>query len=124
MPPIKTPENYIHDLDDVTIANRAASISAPADTEQVFQDLVDTWQHDTMFTSSIRDMVSHPAYQRIAALGSPVVPLLLRQLQHEPAHWFSALRAITGENPAHDSGTFDEAVNSWLNWGRARGYIS
>ena len=40
-----------------------------------------------------------PAYQAIIALGSPVIPLLLQDLQREPAHWFEALKAITGEDP-------------------------
>lgn len=44
-------------------------------------------------------MISHPAYRGVIALGQPVVPLLLRELEPEPVHWFEALKAITDEDP-------------------------
>ena len=40
-----------------------------------------------------------PSYQRIIGLGSAVVPLLLRELERQPDHWFWALKAITGADP-------------------------
>ncbi len=75
--------------------------------------------------SSTSAMVRHPAYQAIIALGMPVVPLLLRDLQREPVHWFEALEAITGENPvlpAHH-GDIPAMADDWLAWGRKHGLI-
>jgi hypothetical protein len=42
---------------------------------------------------------NHPAYQRIIEMGQPVMPLIFRELEREPDHWFWALQSITGENP-------------------------
>jgi hypothetical protein len=70
-------------------------------------------------------MVAHPAYQAIITLGPPVIPLLLQDLQREPAHWFEALKAITGEDPVApaDWGRIPAMTAAWLSWGRARGLI-
>ncbi|MDQ6805142.1 MAG: hypothetical protein M3065_09260 [Actinomycetota bacterium] len=65
----------------------------------------------------------HPAYQRIIGLGRPAVPLILKRLAEEPAQWFWALTAITGEDPAVGQTTLDGAAGAWLSWGRARGLV-
>ncbi len=44
-------------------------------------------------------LFARPAYQEIIGLGPAVVPLVLRELEQRPAHWFSALRALTGADP-------------------------
>jgi|GEM_PF-2069642 len=90
---------------------------------QEFTKLVEQWQQDTMFISSVTQMAIHPSYQRIIGMGSPAIPLILKELQKSPSYWFWALGAITGENPAENASTFDEGVEAWLNWGRAKGHI-
>ena len=57
--------------------------------------------------------------------GAPVVPLLLRELEQEPVHWFEALQAITGEDPVPRAHWGDSTAMSadWLAWGRHRGLI-
>lgn len=90
---------------------------------QEFNNLVQKWKEDTIFMSSVTQMAMHPSYQRIIGMGQPALPLILRELRENPSHWFWALEAITGENPAEDAITFDEGVEKWLNWGRARGHI-
>ena len=83
------------------------------------------WKAATAYSSSTTAMVTHPAYQAIIALGSAVVPLLLRDLEREPIHWFEALQAITGEDPVpHESwGRIPAMADAWLAWGRERGLI-
>jgi hypothetical protein len=88
-----------------------------------FRQLADTWSEETGDSSFIQTKVRHPAYQQIIALGPEVVPLILRELEESPAHWFWALAAITGENPVPATSTFREAVAAWLSWGRDRGLI-
>jgi hypothetical protein len=58
----------------------------------------------------------HPAYQQIIGLGPAGVPLLLRELEREPDHWFWALRAITGEDPVPEEarGRLREMAAAWL----------
>lgn len=88
-----------------------------------FHSLASRWKVETALLSSTTAMVSHPAYQAIIALGPGVVPLLLRELEHEPAHWFEALQAITGEDPVPpaDWGKIPAMAAAWLAWGRDRG---
>jgi hypothetical protein len=90
---------------------------------ELFASLVETWTTETMFVSAGSAIVLHPAYQRIVGLGYPVVPLILRELQERPSHWFSALTAITGEDPADSNADFNGRVQAWLAWGRERGYL-
>jgi len=92
--------------------------------EDEFRALADQWVEATSFSSSIPQMVMHPAYQRVIGLGHSAVPLILQELQTRPAHWFWALKAITGEDPAADSTSYDDGVSAWIDWGRQRGYIS
>lgn len=92
--------------------------------EQGFVSLVSQWHRDTLFLSSIDKMAMHPAYQRIIGMGPRVLPLILRELQARPDHWFWALHAISGEDPVRPEDTFNEAVEAWLEWGREREYIA
>jgi hypothetical protein len=94
------------------------------DVEQTFHDLVERWREETAPLSSVMQIVMHPAYQRIIGLGRPAVSLILRELQERPDHWFWALHAITGEDPAQSKNNFDDAVEAWLTWGRERGYLT
>ena len=55
-----------------------------------------------MFHSSITSIVLDPAYQQIIGLGVAVVPFILREMEKAPGHWYSALGAITQENPAQN----------------------
>jgi hypothetical protein len=96
---------------------RAASV------EDTFRELADEWYLETGGSSLIRQKIAHPAYCKIIDLGKPAVPLLLRELQLEPDYWFWALHRITGENPVRTGASFDETVEDWLAWGRARGFV-
>jgi hypothetical protein len=60
----------------------------------------------------------HPAYQQIIGMGVDALPLILRELEREPDHWFWALEAITGENPVPptDRGRLNEMARAWLRW--------
>lgn len=86
-----------------------------------FEELAGRWSADCLFESSSDKLFSHPAYQRIIGLGPKVVPLIVRRLQGEPDHWFWALRAITGENPASGHKNLDDAAEAWIGWATVRG---
>lgn len=95
----------------------------PRELEHIFRTCVEEWSAATQFTSSVTQMILHPAYQRIVGLGRQAIPLLLAELEVRPDHWFPALRSITGEGPADPDDDFDQAVQAWLRWGRERDYI-
>ncbi len=104
-----------------------AATPAPQQTESVeqkFQRLAAQWRAQTEHLSSTSQMVNHPAYQEILAMGPDVVPLLLRDLAREPEHWFAALRAITGAQPVppEDRGRIDRMAEAWLRWAKEPGY--
>ncbi len=102
-----------------------ASVTPSAAIAARFEALAAEWKAAVAFTSSSSAMIAHPAYQAIIALGAPVVPLLLRELEREPAHWFEALKAITGEDPVPPAewGRVRAMAGAWLAWGRARRLI-
>jgi hypothetical protein len=89
-----------------------------------FQELAAKWRRETEYFSFMQQRALHPAYQQIIGLGWPVVPQLLQELEKEPAHWFWALRAITGEQPAGSAETTAAAAEAWLRWGRERSLIA
>lgn len=89
-----------------------------------FRELVAQWKWESLYLSSTTAMTELPSYQEIIRMGEPAVPLLLAELEREPAHWFMALMAITGADPVpvEDRGRLDRMTVAWLAWGRANGY--
>jgi hypothetical protein len=92
-----------------------------------FEELAEAWKERSGYLSFIRKKIALPEYQRIIGLGRPVVPLLLRELEREPAFWFWALECITGENPVPESvsssGDIKATADLWVEWGRQRGLL-
>jgi hypothetical protein len=98
----------------------------PMSRQPVWQRLADlaaTWREERGFSSSLTDLVLSPSYQRVIALGRPVVPYLLAELAARPDHWFWALSAITGVNPVPDqgAGNLQAMTEAWLRWGDKEG---
>jgi hypothetical protein len=92
--------------------------------EKEFMKLVEKWHQETGMMSLVSKIVMHPAYQRIIGMGQPVIPLILRELEREPDHWFWALRAITGANPVkpEQQGRLKQMAQAWITWGKEHGY--
>jgi len=92
---------------------------------QLFHDLKRRWKRETSAMSSVEQIAMSPSYQRIIGLGMPIVPLILRDLRKEPAHWFWALSAITGENPVpeDEEGDIRQMSQRWIAWGHEKGLI-
>jgi len=89
-----------------------------------FKALADRWQRETGMLSSISKKYNHDAYQKIIALGKPVVPLILQELQNNPAYWFKALESITKASPIGNGQRVDlaAAAAAWIAWGKEMGY--
>lgn len=92
---------------------------------EVFASLAATWKEDTVFASSVEEMVLHPAYQHIIALGARALPLILHDLQESGGHWFWALYALTGVTPFPQEayGQVKLMTSAWLDWGRKQGIL-
>jgi hypothetical protein len=111
-------------LREVIVAPPAA-ISEESVLAARFSNLAAEWKEATAYLSSTSAMIAHPAYQAIIKLGWPAVPLMLRDLNREPVHWFEALKAITGEDPVtrENWGNIPAMASAWLTWGRQRDLI-
>lgn len=113
---------------DLRVATYGASNSEFAKTvpdSHYFHLLVSRWKQDTVLSSSATEASKHPAYKRIVAMGSFVLPLLMRELERQPDHWFIALHEITGVDPVPqaDRGRIKLMTQAWLDWGRLNNYL-
>ena len=101
----------------------SATHAVQSTPEERFRTLVQQWKQGRGPTSSTTQLAVHPAYQQIIGMGGSAVPLLLRELEREPDHWFCALKAITGEDPVPEAsrGRLREMTDAWLKWGREHG---
>ncbi len=99
---------------------------APAARSQLFERNVQEWKREARLLSSSAKMAMLRPYQRIIGLGPPAIPLILKELQREPDHWFWAPEALSGENPvpAADRGNLAAMTRAWLEWGRRHGHIA
>lgn len=107
-----------------TVQTKAAMAPVPETVEERFQRLANAWHDAVAHLSSSSKRENYPAYKEIIALGPPVVPFLLRDLEINHRHWFAALTAITGANPVpeEDAGKIREMTEVWLHWGKEHGY--
>lgn len=89
-----------------------------------FNLLVAQWEQETGLFSSLDKICMHPAYQRIIGMGEKILPLIFSELERNPAHWFWALSAITGENPIQSDqrGNLRKMTRAWLDWANSHGY--
>lgn len=108
----------------MSIATPPQPVAPDAPLEETFQVLARQWREERGPSSSTTELAMCPSYQRIIGLGPAVVPLLLRELERAPDHWFWALKAITGADPvpAASRGKVHEMARLWIEWGRRHGY--
>lgn len=108
--------------------NRSIKIKAKTENQtpdkSEFENLVKVWKKATHHYSFIRQKIVHPAYLRIIGMGEKVLPFILEELKERPSPgWFPALEAISGNDAAQAAKSIDEAVESWLNWGKQQSYL-
>lgn len=104
--------------------NQKSAATSAETVEQQFRRLEATWVAETQYLSDYEAIVEHPAFRAIIALGEPVVPLMLRDLQERPRLWVWALPELTGADPAApgDGGNIAKMSAAWLRWGKEQGY--
>lgn len=109
---------------EVEIAVTVSDRTAQENLTSHFARLADRWRRETAMLSSVTQIAMHPAYQEIIGMGQDAVPLILRELEQRPDHWFWALRAITSADPIlpEQRGKVDEMAAAWLTWEREQGY--
>lgn len=99
---------------------------AGADARRKFETLTRQWKAEKVFISAVPDMAMLSPYQQIIGMGERAIPLILKELEREPDHWFWALRAILGDIdpvPRDSKGKVKEMAEAWIFWGKKEGWI-
>jgi len=93
-----------------------------SDNRAKFERMRDIWKVESIFLSSVQDMVELPSYQAIIAMGEAVVPFLIEELATDPNYWFVALAEITEQDPVprDDWGHLDRMAAAWVAWGKMK----
>ncbi|MCE0482892.1 MAG: hypothetical protein LV479_01485 [Methylacidiphilales bacterium] len=94
--------------------------------EDNFRSCVKKWREEIGAESSLSKITGNINYLKIIKLGIRAVPLILKELQSEPAPWFLALRVLTDDSEVGRStpGDFKKMSEEWILWGKERGYIT
>jgi hypothetical protein len=105
-------------------ARQTAAVPPAESVVEKFERLAAAWHKAVAHHSSSRIRDNHPAYQEIIGMGQAVVPLMLRDLEINRRHWFTALAVITGADPIpeEDAGNIPRMAEAWLRWGKENGY--
>lgn len=94
--------------------------------QKEFCGLVEKWKKETFSISSLTKIYAHPSYQRIIAMGTEGLPLVLNELKDNGGRWFYALKFMSGkagEDVALGATDYDDARAAWLGWGYRHNYI-
>jgi hypothetical protein len=87
-----------------------------------FNRLKVQWLKEAGHKSKVRDKVLAMPYLSTIAMGRRAVPLIMHELKVAPRWWFTALEAITEENPVPEShrGDIAQMAKDWLGWWESR----
>lgn len=88
--------------------------------EKAFLQFAAKWRKETGHYSTMIHVTRNENYLRIIALGKPVIPYLLRDLEKEPDYWFEALKILTNDDPVPKEhlGHIDKMAQDWIKWGK------
>ena len=83
--------------------------------KQYFNELVSSWKRNTMFSSSVQQIINDSNFQKIVALKEQAVPHILLEIQNQPSMLVWALNLIYGAKISNDPTlTVTEACKLWV----------
>lgn len=93
--------------------------------EKQFNKLATKWKNETGIFSTTPQKVFNDSYLDIIGLGKDVIPFILKDMEHGSAHWHTALKALTKENPVpnEDLSKSKKVREAWLTWGKNNNLI-
>jgi hypothetical protein len=102
-----------------------SSLQGLTEAEAKFRHYASKWKEEIGGESSLTNITNNMNYLRIIRIGDEAIPLILQELQRDPAPWFVALRAISEDDSVgRDSpGNFRKMAAAWIQWGKDHGYI-
>jgi hypothetical protein len=97
-------------------------------TREKFRALVKEWDEwePTIAHCSMPMERKSLVWPKTIAMGMPIVPLILAELQSKPHWWMlQALSEITNENPCPQkhAGRFPKLIRDWILWGKENGHL-
>lgn len=97
------------------VSEEAGSKSA---IRRTFIKLTEEWRRTARRSGRASQITDNAAYRAIIELGTPVIPLIIKDLAQEPRHWFHALYALTKADPvpAKHAGRVDLMAKDWIGW--------
>lgn len=109
------------------LVSEAEKLLSPDNTRigENFVELANRWHEETDHLSSPSRITDNDTYLKIISMGESVIPFILRDLKKRGGDWYRALRILSGTDqvPIEDRGDVPRMKESWLRWGRNRGYI-
>ncbi|MCL2313585.1 MAG: hypothetical protein FWC41_14100 [Firmicutes bacterium] len=99
--------SYIKNNEDLTFFN--------LQIKHYFNELVSNWKHNTMFSSSVQQIINDSNFQKIVSLKEKAVPLILLEIQNQPSMMVWALNLIYGTKVSNNPNlTVTEACKLWV----------
>ena len=82
-------------VDWATLAIATKILDGRTQLERRFKELTNEWRQERdEFSSNPQDWAMSMPYQRIIAIGPPVIPLILYELRRTHDHWFWAFLCL------------------------------
>lgn len=91
--------------------------------KEKFEAYKQQWYIERGVSSSIKDIIDCPSYQKIIDMGESVLSLIIGELKKNPDHWFVALEEITKRDPVPDNifGDILKMSKYWIAWAEENG---
>jgi hypothetical protein len=96
-------------------------IEEVSEVEKRFNYLAEKWKTETGVFSTTFHKVVNDSYLEIIFDGKDFLPFILKDLEKGgTAHWHTALRIITKENPVpiEDLSKMKKVREAWISWGK------
>lgn len=118
---LNLPQEYVGKKVEVIAFTTEEDTATNTDLLEQFQNLAAQWKKQTGLYSTTAQKVYNNVYLDIIGLGREIVPLILQDMANEgSAHWHTALKALTHQNPVPDNDLSKSKIvkQAWLQWGR------
>jgi hypothetical protein len=93
-----------------------ARATDPVETR--FRRLAGQWKNAVGSASDPKDICGVSFFHELVRMGDDILPLVMRELDADPFHWFEVLAEITGEDPTRpgDAGDVTAMTAAWKQW--------
>lgn len=84
-----------------------------------FNSLVDIWEQNTAFESSISNIIEDDYFKKIVDMKNKAIPLIIDEIEREPSVLVWALNIITGKSMSSGGReTIEQVCKKWVKYYR------